>query len=337
MVPNPAAAKRALVLHSARNSETGLKLFAGQLRREYGVKPSEKMSDHDVLQAAYDLSAKDEPNLSPDTFMRDLHSAYGDTVDKALLRQAHEDFPGTDSETDLIDKLYKAKIRNEELPPITYEDKAQILARRYPDLHKSALEPDTALKQVYTLSKAEGKVEGSYNDWLHEQAAPTLYEKVLALGGGLARGLKGQAVDVARFANTLSNAYSNPASLASDVALATQAGDSKAGQDAKARLISAGKGASVGSKQPRALSGSRRRRRYSRTLPKARPSVGHRVAVKRPSRASPSARLQPRLLVVQALAPVSARLPVYCTVICFAVPRWKVPKPQPRAQPLRRR
>lgn len=232
-------AKRAVVLNALRNGPQGTEQYAQQLRRIYHVSRDFKATPEEVIAATFRVSQRRMPDLTPDEYVASIHRTLGTKVDKALLDQARTDYPGHKDEASLIDEMYKRKIAKEEAGPLTWADKAQIIARRYPELHKSDMEPEKALRTVYDVQKKKGKDVGSFDDWMHEQMAPTLAERGYSAAGGLLSALKEQGLSVVRAGTELST----PGQLASDVALATQAGDSEAGRAAKERLKETGMGA----------------------------------------------------------------------------------------------
>lgn len=232
-------AKRAVVLNALRNSSQGMGAFATHVRRAYNVSKNFKATPEEILRAGFSLSRQNIPDMTPEEYVKAIHSVYGEQVDKSLLTQAHEDYPGHTDEPSLIDKMYLQKIAKEEAGPLSWADKAQIIARRYPELHKSDMEPEKALRTIYDAQKKQRKDVGSFDDWMHTQMAPTLAERGYAFGGGLLSALKEQGMSVARLAHEAGT----PGQLTSDIALATQAGDSKAGEEAKARLTESGMGA----------------------------------------------------------------------------------------------
>lgn len=232
-------AKRAVVLNALRNAPEATKLFAQHIRRAYKMGSSFQATDQEVLQAAFDLSRENIPNLTPHEYEKAIHDLYGPDVDKRMIAKAHEDYPGITDETKLIDEVYRRKIAKEELGPITYEDKADILARRFADLHSTNLEPDAALQLKYKELKKAGKNVGSYDDWLHAMMAPTFLERVGQIGGAIKNGIVEQGKQVA----TLGQELGTPGKLVSDIVMSQVAGEEPAGQAATERLKDAGQGA----------------------------------------------------------------------------------------------
>jgi hypothetical protein len=227
-------AKRNIVLNNLRNSTEGKKAYADQLRTQYGLSSTSKLSDQEVIQSAYDVQQEKEPGLAPHDFTSDLHTAYGDKVDKSLLSQSQKNYPSATNEGALVDKLYHEHMKSEEAPPIDDLTKAQIVQRHWPKLADANVNTDKALKAQYKTAQASGQDTGSYEDWLHSMAAPTVWEKTKTVGGALAHGLIQQGKDV----GTAGRLALSPTELQTKVALA-MTGD----KDAQEELKRAGKGA----------------------------------------------------------------------------------------------
>lgn len=237
-LPSAVRAKRLIVMRKLRDTPEGQAALVRQIRREIpdipeDATPQEVLPAHFAATNEEIVAAGGEP-ITPEEYERGLWNAHGPKVDRALLSRARSEHPGAGDETDLVDRIYKQQIRDEDIPPLTYEDKAKIVARRFPTLHASALETEKALKVAYEGAKARNKNVGSYREWLHDMAAPTLFEKTMGVAASVPTMVGRQLQHV----KTLSEIALSAPELA-----ATVAGAAHGDVEAQEKLRQAGLGA----------------------------------------------------------------------------------------------